>query len=81
MRKAILKLNWNLSYMGDVDDIMKVADALDRLMPVEFQYLDEHGGVYVEREDCSEYELQFLNCEYLTREEYLSAKGEEKEAA
>lgn len=83
MRKAILKLNWNLSYMGDADDIMRIADALDRLMPVEFQYLDEYGGVYVEMEDCSEYELQFLNTKCLTREEYLESKGreEEKEAA
>ena len=52
MTKAILKLNWNLYYMGDADIIMKIAGELDKLTPVEFHFLNEYGGVYVEREDC-----------------------------
>lgn len=81
MRKAILKLNWNLVYMGDADKIMQIADALDKLTPVQFEYLDDIGGVYVQREDVSEPELEFLNRKYLTVEAFNRIKRKEKEAA
>lgn len=61
MRKGILKLGWNLQYIGEVTQLIRIADAISKLQPVEFHYLDEVGGVYVDREDCSEPELDFLN--------------------
>ena len=78
MTKAILKLNWNLSYIGDVDSIIKISDEIKKLTPVEFHYLNEIGGVYVEREDCSEIELEFLNNRsFMGRKEYEDAKDKE----
>jgi hypothetical protein len=78
MTKAILKLNWNLSYIGDVDSIIKISDEIKKLTPVEFYYLNEMGGVYVEREDCSEIELEFLNNRpFMSRKEYEDAKDKE----
>lgn len=78
MTKAILKLNWNLSYIGDVDSIIKISNEINKLTPVEFHYLNEIGGVYVEREDCSKIELEFLNDRpFMGRKEYEDAKDEE----
>lgn len=78
MTKAILKLNWNLNYIGDADIIMKIAGELDKLTPVDFHFLNDHGGVYAEREDCSDIELEFLNNRlFMTRKEYEDARNKE----
>ena len=76
--KAILKLNWNLTYIGSVYEVISIAKSLGNLTPVESCYLNGEGGVFVEREDSPEIELEFLNGRSLmSREEYEEAKDKE----